>query len=277
MIPEWVPPRGLRDPYVRRLNVMRTVWSRAIRGRIDKLADVAVARTLADYGNKDGTNCHPGIARLALDLCSSEKTVMRSLGSLWEAGWITHTERGSRKLGQADTYRLTIPAPVAVELGLWVGFKPDQDTRQWMERPPGIPKRQGSTGHRRPLEQATSTGHRRPLEPVSSGHFEVSRGQNDPFLGDTGVPPPGSTRGSITTPIGSIGPALPRRGAHPAADIDPDDPDLIEAIEAVVEEQLGGPPHTTTYTLITNLAEKGAHPRMVVNAALAHERDGVIG
>jgi Helix-turn-helix domain len=157
--PEWQPPHGLRDPYIRRMPAMRTTWSRAIRGQITQLADVAVARTLADYGNKNGANCRPGIARLAHDLCSSEKTVMRSLRSLYEAGWITFTERGARKLGHADTYRLTIPAPVAVELELWT----DDNGAQWMERPGDVPKRPASTRHRRPLHRQVSNGHQRPL------------------------------------------------------------------------------------------------------------------
>jgi hypothetical protein len=114
----------MRDPFALRVSpVERAKWSRAIRGQITELRDVAVARTLADYGNRDGTNCHPGIARLADDLCCSHRTVIRSLAELTRQGYLHLARRGSRKAGEADTYNLALPAPIADQFNTW-----DRDT-----------------------------------------------------------------------------------------------------------------------------------------------------
>jgi hypothetical protein len=132
------PPSYLHDPFVRRLYLPRAQWGRAIRGCIRERGDVAVAKTVADYANKDGSNAHPGIARLADDLCCSTRTIKRSLGWLSEYGFLSVAERGRRKLGEADVYCLSLPAPVADKLGLWR----ENFGEHWMERPEYVPKRE---------------------------------------------------------------------------------------------------------------------------------------
>lgn len=97
-----------------------------------------MAKTLADYSNKDGSNAHPGVARLADDLCCSTRTIKRSLAWLSEYGFLSVAERGSRKLREADVYALSIPAPLAVHLGLWR----ENFGEQWMERPEYVPRRE---------------------------------------------------------------------------------------------------------------------------------------
>lgn len=146
--PQWTAPIGLSDPFIRRWHVNRGTWTSAIRGHV-ALRDAAVALTLAGYGNADGTNCHPGIMRLAEDLGSSPSTIKRSLAWLDEHGWISRTARGSRKLGHADTYQVSIPAPYAVTAGWW----PDDDSPQWMERPSQRPNRPFLQVTRDPLER----------------------------------------------------------------------------------------------------------------------------
>jgi len=45
--------------------------------------------TLAGYASKDGSNAHPGVERLANDLCRGPRAVRYTLAALEEAGWIT--------------------------------------------------------------------------------------------------------------------------------------------------------------------------------------------
>lgn len=269
MRPEYTPPRGLWDPFVERGRVDRATWSRAIRGRFQKLSDVAVARTLADYGNRDGSNCHPGVARLAKDLCTTDKTIKRALGWLAEYGWITLKNRGRRKLGEADVYSLTIPAPVAVEMGMW---REDEHGPQWKERPRGEPKRSGlrDTYVPKNVRFLGDTGDPKNEVLGDIGEF---LGDKPSVLGDTGVPPPGPLH-----PVLSHHSALrerPHAGARGSAidvaDLDPDDPDLVERIEERLEEELGGPPNAGTCSLILGMVERQAHPRAIVNAALDAE------
>jgi hypothetical protein len=136
MNPEYKPPAHLKDPLVRRWHLDRARWVRAIRGRIPDLREIAVAHAVSTYANKDGSNAYPGVANVVADLCSSDKTVRRALGWLVEHGFLTVTHKGRRKLGEADVHQLSIPAPLAVELGLW-----PEGEHQWMERPADEPKR----------------------------------------------------------------------------------------------------------------------------------------
>jgi hypothetical protein len=93
-----------------------------------------VAHTIANYGDTDGTNAHPGGERLAGDVCRSLRTIRTSLAWLDEHGFVTRTDVGNRVAprGWADTYRLTLPAPLALTLGLWGDLASDP---LWMERP----------------------------------------------------------------------------------------------------------------------------------------------
>jgi hypothetical protein len=256
--PEWTPPARLRDPYVRRLPVDRARWSRSIRGRLRMLSDYAVAYALANYANRDGSNAHPGTARLAEELATSESTVKRAMAWLTENGWVTITQRGRRKLGEANVHQLTIPAPVGVEIGLWA----EANGPQWMERPDDEPRRPGSRGHPRPLEDEISRGHPRPVEPGSRGHGDVSRGHMGPFLGVTHDPPPGHRhQGDRHHSAQRARPHAPARGS------------TCEEIEDHVEERLGHGLDPRTCNLIAAMWERDADPTAIVNAAVAHERD----
>lgn len=72
---------------------------------------------LESYADADGTNAHPGLARIARHLTTpagrpiSEKTVQRALETGCTAGYIRRTRRGHKGLHRnaADVYELTFP------------------------------------------------------------------------------------------------------------------------------------------------------------------------
>ncbi len=264
------PPPALADPYVRRCSIARGRWVTAIRGRIPEARDVAVAHTLAGYANKDGSRAHPGQGRLARDLCSSERTIRRSLAWLSAAGWLTVTQRGRRKLGEADVFGLTVPAPVAVDLGLWL----PEYGRQWMERP--------SVERAPDFPPATRDRNKHDFPPVTGGRYNEFLPDTGKFLPDTEsvstghscVRPPALVHQLLfhhadfrnRPPAGAVG-----DDRTPLADLDPNDPDLAEQIEQYVEAEIGGPLTPGTDSLILGMLERQAHPHSVMNAALANE------
>jgi hypothetical protein len=285
--PEYKPPAHLKDPLVRRLLTRdldpnkpksgRANWSRALRGRLPTLADYAVARALADYANTDGTNAHPGIQRLADDLNCSTKWVKTSLATLAETGWITRTSRGRRKLSEADTYSLSVPAPVAVELQAW-----RDDDPQWMRRPADEPRRTGSRGHGRPVEPAPSRGSHVPLEPpvsrgshvpldpTSRGTVDASRGTNEGFLGEPEFPPPGTYQDLHEHHSDRLDPPhADARGAdtNTSNPWGTDEDDVADTIADVLEHQGYDANHTT----IGEMLAAGYHPNAVLNTVKAQQ------
>lgn len=73
-----------------------------------------VAAAMLKYARADGTNAHPGRARLAEDLDLSVNTVDRALRLLIDVGWIVRTQSGSTspRRNWADVYRLAVPSGV---------------------------------------------------------------------------------------------------------------------------------------------------------------------
>ena len=256
--PQWQPPTHLRDPFVRRLERERALWQRASRGRIRNASAQAVAAHLSGYGNTKGRNNHPGIARLVTDTCLSDRTVRRALGWLVENGWLTVTSKGARKLGHSNVYMLTIPAPVAAEMGLWNG-----DHEQWMERPATEPRRPD-------VAREECRRHETPTRfaPVNESVVPV----NPTVVPATDDPPSGlDHQGFTTSDRDSISAPL----AGERGDEDPDDRDDSEAIIDEIEERLGGAMSPTVATMVDAMLAAGAHPKMIVRTALARERDGV--
>lgn len=269
--PQWDPPARVRDPYVRRLLIERAYWMRAIRGRIPKIHDAAVATYLAAYGNKDGTRCHPGVARLASDLFLSEATVKRSLAWLGENGWITCTERGDRWAGRADVFRLTLPAPLAVELGKWSG----EDSAQWMERPAGMPKRAGVRTRMAPKRQGRQG---RQGEEIGSCKDETGS-----CNGDIGCCSGGDRCPSLALPPEPLHqnlshhsellapPRATARGSIPK--IDPDDEGVSDLIIEYVESVAGLAGHFTR-TMVDGMLSEGRPIPAIINAAVENVRNG---
>lgn len=95
------------DPY---RPMDRFEWERIIR-RLQIPSSVKyLALMVATYGDFDGTRVHPGVERLALVMCVSEKTVKRSLSELRELGLVERIKQGNRHAGMSDEYRLVVPA-----------------------------------------------------------------------------------------------------------------------------------------------------------------------
>jgi DNA-binding transcriptional ArsR family regulator len=86
-------------------------WLRAVRRTKMPLPRKGLALALATYANRDGTNAHPGVARLAADCGINEQSVRRHLKALRDAGLIVRTFRASTtgKKNMADSYDLTVP------------------------------------------------------------------------------------------------------------------------------------------------------------------------
>ena len=275
--PQWEPPPGLRDPYVRRMPLDRAKWSREIRGHLPSQADYAVALMLASYGNKDGSRCRPSTPRLAADLGYTVKdpkdppaAVKRSLARLAEYGWITLLNPGECGRGHAQEWQLSVSVPYAVERGWW------DDGLQWMERPSAEPKRPGvrKGGLQRPPLSGQKGVSSDPLLTVKGVAATEKGGHQDPRNGVKGVssdPPPGSTfhqgstshhseRFSFCTTDASA------RGA--ATGYAEDDELIIDEITEYLEGELGSL-HPMTDNLIRSMAENGDHPKKIINAALA--------
>jgi len=253
--PEWNPPAHINDPIVRRRFIDRATWMRALRGRIPKAHDRLVAMAFATYGNSDGSRNYPGHATLAEELFVSESTVKRSLAWLAENGWLARTERGDRWAKKADVWQLTLPAPVAAELGRW---DPEKHGGQWMQRPVGEPKRPGVRC--RPLP-------RRQLRQGDTGPKEEIEVRKDVDRGSSLDLPPEPDQSLYHHAD------LPDRARTDvrAAEIDPDEEDVDESIADALAEELGHEVGGDTRSLIFGMLESGCHPKFVYNAARCHE------
>jgi hypothetical protein len=261
--PQWTAPSRIKDPLVRRLFIDRAAWNRALRGRIPKIQDRAVAQALATYGNKDGSSNYPGVSRLVEDLFLSESTVKRSLSWLAEHGWITRTERGDRWAGKSDVFHLALPAPVAAELGLWFTAS---NGEQWMERPPSEPKRKGVRERPEPERQGRQGVRSGPGDRCPEAEIGVCKdGDRCPSLD---LPPePGHQSLSLHH---SALPARPAADASSRDDLEGDTQGqrIVDAIEAMT----GRPLSDTGHWRIDELLTAGAHPRIVTAAVLADEQ-----
>ncbi|WP_177238855.1 helix-turn-helix domain-containing protein [Pseudonocardia ammonioxydans] len=129
MTPQQTPPPEMRDPIVNRVKVDPHRWRDVVRGHLP-IHLAAVGHTVARYADNDtGENAFPGVTRLAEDLLTSERTIIRALATLTTLGWLHQTEQGGRVRQRNNAYCLTIPVPVAIPLG-WV----PENTAPWMER-----------------------------------------------------------------------------------------------------------------------------------------------
>lgn len=90
----------------------RFEWERIVRRVRMPSSAKFLALTMATYADQDGTRVRPGIERLALVMCVSEKTVDRGMSTLRELGLVKLTKRGNRHANQSDEYRLTAPASI---------------------------------------------------------------------------------------------------------------------------------------------------------------------
>lgn len=74
-------------------------------------AQYRVLVTLLVYTNPDGTNAHPGYARLVRECQMSKGTVSKSLKALKKAGWLWETSKGTATKGsdEASVFELRVP------------------------------------------------------------------------------------------------------------------------------------------------------------------------
>ncbi|WP_156370702.1 helix-turn-helix domain-containing protein [Nocardia arizonensis] len=90
--------------------VDRFEWERIARRVQMHSTTKFLALMLATYADSDGTRIRPGVERLALVMCVSEKTVKRAFADLRALGLVERTKQGNRHRGLADEYRLTVPS-----------------------------------------------------------------------------------------------------------------------------------------------------------------------
>jgi hypothetical protein len=82
--------------------VMSDVWRSTLRDA----TQVAVLICLANFADDDGSNCFPGIPRIARMVRYSERTVIRAIAELEAEGWIT-VEHG-RGRGVKSSYEVNV-------------------------------------------------------------------------------------------------------------------------------------------------------------------------
>lgn len=273
--PQWEPPTHLNDPFVTRLALPKGKWSRVVRRRIPKPMDAYIAHTLASYGSGKGTNCHPGVERLAEDTGYSTASVKRSLAWLTENGWITREARSARKLGLADVYRVTIPATVAAELGWWT----EEHGPQWIERPAKEPKRPGMRERSGPQKRGpkpSRKGSETLLDEQVLGIRNSDVGIRNPVSRDQSCEPPSGRESpvpSFSHHSELVAPAHADARAHEEPSFDEDGEDVDEAIVEHVMSLIGGPLSIDVESGVRGMVAKGCHPKMIVRWAMAQERE----
>ena len=160
----------------------RYPWTRAFRGAKVPMNAKAVGMVMASYGNADGSNNHPGLARLARDFDVDEKTIRRHLETLERAGWLRRTHDGRTGLSrkEADDYQLTIPQASSMVEGNdeppeeppgWVDGEPDPDDDQWTNLSTS-PDCDQWTIYDRPVDKIVQT----PSRPTKENHGVTSSG-----------------------------------------------------------------------------------------------------
>ncbi len=102
---------ALSDP----IPVDRFEWERIVRRVQMNSGTKYLALMIGTYADRDGSRIRPGVERLSLVMCVTDRTVKRSLSALRDLGLIKLTKKGNRHIGQADEYRLTLPSTLLDE------------------------------------------------------------------------------------------------------------------------------------------------------------------
>lgn len=172
----------------------RFEWERLVRRVKMHPTTKLVALTLASYGNRNGTNAHPGNRLLAADCCIHERSVERHLEWLRDHGLIFRTFRGSAAGRQklADTYQLV----QADNLPDLVEFTPEHPTQVSGDEA-GTPDTHVGTS---PVDDEgtpdTDDGSSEPEHPTSDEEHPTPMSGTPDIEGrspDTGVAPPSFT------------------------------------------------------------------------------------
>lgn len=172
----------------------KLTWLREARPAIRKLTTTQrdVLDVIFDVSNPDGTNAHPGQAKLAEAAGVSDRQVRTILGQLQAAGLIKRTAGGNRKLKRADVYGLVRFIPEAQE------FRYEKPIP---EVPESIPEVSGCHTGSPGLPPNRSF----PPDPGPPDPEMVSKGEDDPF----GVESEPAPWGSVSAAGGSLSAADP--------------------------------------------------------------------
>lgn len=92
-------------------------WHKNLRGADLTHAEYRVLITVSTYADAKGCRAHPGIDRLARDVCMDKRNVRRAIKSLIDKQWLTLARKGGNDVGyrMADEYELRIPDSLAKE------------------------------------------------------------------------------------------------------------------------------------------------------------------
>lgn len=180
-------------------------WERVVRRAGLPLPTKGVALLLATYADEKGRKVHPGEERLSRVTGINVRNSRKHVAKLRDLGLITRTERSNRRLGKADTYRLTVPLDLSV-LGL---LDPEEE-----ERPEPV----DNSDHRSPETgtEADSTGPQGPVDGQSPVFGDAITGLSVTGLPVASDPPSTKYQPSInpeeispqvsTSPGGVVGP-----------------------------------------------------------------------
>lgn len=146
----------------------------------------AVGERLAQYGNPDGTEVRPGIARIAVDMETSYTTVRNAITVLERSGLIELVTPGNRH--KAAVYRLIIGANLVESVELWSPTRHALEINRVSER---------YRGQVEQIPTADASG-------VSSGDLLLT--PEGSAVGRSSAPsadPSGTENGELLTPQGS--------------------------------------------------------------------------
>jgi hypothetical protein len=243
-----------------------------------------IALVLSHYGNRDGTSCYPGIARLAAVAECSERTVRDALERLRELGLLQRVEEGSRRgrpkkdgKPRKDHHILTIPPDIEDRVAM---LPPDElDPEREQRR---IEERRADNKRRRAKRQETKAA-----TPEYQGKVEEYQGKAEPVSGESYGDIRGKLRPDIraTTSEDAAYPSIrpihrplqgnnhpaPRERAHADArapkslsrlELDEDDPD---SKREAITHALGDDLDVAEDSKVRGMLRKDVHPDVIYN------------
>ncbi|WP_146607413.1 hypothetical protein [Spongiactinospora gelatinilytica] len=160
------------------IDMAQGAWTEAVRrARVGTELKLALL-VVGSYANADGTGIYCGVARLAADCEVSYRTAGRYLAWMRRNGFLTLVQRGNRRRGKADVYRLTLATDVADRISL-----PDPDEYRALVGGISAANRADSAARQRraaPAGSTDTTGDRRtPEPPVSTDTDDDRRSDSD--------------------------------------------------------------------------------------------------
>jgi hypothetical protein len=194
-------------------------WERIVRRCRIPGPTKLVAYTLAQYGNPDGTQIRPGVARLAAVCGMGESTARRHVDRLLALGLLQRSANGGGRNGVAARYRLTVPEDLLERVELLPpeevtpptqvsGEAPVENLLQRSPERAELPSELRSPGdelrslrHRTPLTLGPNSAHPGERLPTDQGD-QTSDQTRSPQLGTSPAQRPGECDHGI--PIGQM-------------------------------------------------------------------------